>query len=417
MTGTNRKVGGRQEAVLKQMKGLGLRRQSRSYATNLHDIDSMSQLTCASDAPFEDTTEFGESTALPEVDVGEYSDASYSDEPSESTDSPSSSSSPDSPRYAFQSPKGLSQEDFEFLQAHGLEKCTPLKELGQGGYGSVDLVQVSLPSGRNFVAARKVIHSPLYAQPRYERELRGLQLCADCPFVVDIFASRITSDGQFEFLLEYAPNGTLHDMLKAMEQRRRGKEKLLMPVNRIQYYAACMLKGLQFIHQRGQAHRDVKPGNVVMAANGRPLLADTDAMDSVQVTKRAGTTSYQAPELWRATLQGPGYTTDKADMYAMGITLAEMAAYPAGGNGKLQQLKDDPAGCTPAYVPPELKDLLCGLLAPVAKRLSAEEAMAHKFFEGLDWEVLSEGPLGISVQLRQAPSFEMAAAAAAGRAE
>ncbi|EFJ53112.1 hypothetical protein VOLCADRAFT_102735 [Volvox carteri f. nagariensis] len=410
MTGTNRRLDGRQEAVLKQMKGLGLRRQSRSYATNLYDIDSTSQLTCASDAPFEDTTEFGESTALPSVDVGEYSDASYSEQ-SDFSEYPSSSSSPESPRCAFQSPKGLSPEDFEFLQAHGLERCTSLKELGQGGYGTVDLVQVALPSGRNFVAARKVIHSPLYAQPRYERELRGLMLCAECPFVVDVYASRVTEEGQFEFLLEYAPNGTMHDMLKAMEQRRRGKEKLLMPVNRIQYYAACILQGLHFIHQRGQAHRDVKPGNVLMAANGRPMLADTDSMDSVKITKRAGTTSYQAPELWRATLQGPGYTADKADMYAMGITLAEMVAYPAGSNGKLQQLKDDPAGCMPAYVPADLKDLLCGLLAPAAKRLTVEQAMGHKFFDGLDWPALSSGPLGFNVQLRQAPLSE------AGRAE
>ncbi|GIL77693.1 hypothetical protein Vretimale_6763 [Volvox reticuliferus] len=405
MTGTNRKLTGRQEAVLKQMKGLGLRRQSRSYATNLYDIDSTSQLTCASDAPFEDTTEFGESTVLPSVDVAEYSDASYSEQ-SDVSESPSSSSTSESQRFRFQSPKGLSAEDFEFLQAHGLEKCTSLKELGQGGYGTVDLVQITLPSGRSFVAARKVIHSQLYAQPRYERELRGLTLCAECPFVVDVYASRVTEDGQFEFLLEYAPNGTMHDMLKAMEQRRRGKEKLLMPVNRIQYYAACILQGLLFIHSRGQAHRDVKPGNVLMAANGRPMLADTDSMDSVKVTKRTGTTSYQAPELWRATLQGPGYTADSADMYAMGITLAEMAAYPAGGNGKLQQLKDDPANCMPSYVPAELKDLLCGLLAPAMKRLTVEQAMKHKFFDGMDWTTLCDGPLGIPVHLRQAPSFE-----------
>ena len=119
----------------------------------------------------------------------------------------------------------------------------------------MDLVQITLPSGRNLLAARKVIHSPLYTPPRYERELRGLTLCSECPFVVDVYASRATEEGGFEFLLEYAPNGTLHDMLKAMDSRRRGKDKLLMPVPRIQYYAACVLKGLQFIHERGHAHR------------------------------------------------------------------------------------------------------------------------------------------------------------------
>ncbi len=58
----------------------------------------------------------------------------------------------------------------------------------------------------------------------------------------------------------------------------------------------------------------MKPANVLMAGNGRPVLADTDSMDAASVTKRAGTTSYQAPELWRASLQQPGYTADLADM-------------------------------------------------------------------------------------------------------
>ncbi|KAG2501880.1 hypothetical protein HYH03_000378 [Edaphochlamys debaryana] len=393
---------GRAAALHDQMKALNLRRKSRSYANNLHEIDSMSQLSVASTAAFEDTTECGDNTTLAIAIPEDYSDCD------EELESPSSSASPESPRLAYQSPTGLCDEDLAFLQSSGLERCTPLKALGEGGYGTVDLVQVTLPSGRNIVAARKVIHSPLYNQARYERELRGLMLCADCPFVVDVYTSRVTAEGSFEFLLDYAPNGTLGDMLKAMEQRRRGKERLLMPVNRIQYYAACILQGLYFIHSRGQAHRDVKPGNVLMAANGRPQLADTDSMDAVTVTKRAGTTSYQAPELWRASLQGPGYTADRADMYAMGITLAEMTCHPAGGNGKLQAVKDDPAANLPEYVPADLKDLICGMLAPAPKRLTAEQALSHKFFEGLAWQHLVEGPLsaGFSVELKSAPSVE-----------
>lgn len=354
----------------------------RSYAANLHAIDSMSQLTIASDAPFEDTTEYGQESTLA-IDVPEFSyHSDVGSDADEGEHSLASSASQESPRLTFPSPTGLDAEvsasrgvrenvpssvlfvlaltfsrrfilqDFEFLQTKGLENCTSLKQLGSGGYGNVDLVQVrlcglicaglasnsedvmigrsvtcravagrlldfrdssvrpaatrntvglwlhlgacasnhvdrsalcrgdlvrgsfasrgssahvsrnstalqvSLPSGRNIVAARKVIHSPLYGLARYERELRGLLLGGECPFMVDVYASRCNEDaGQYEFLLEYAPNGTMGDMLKAMEQRRRGKEKLLMPVNRVQYYAACLLQGLQFVHSRGQAHR------------------------------------------------------------------------------------------------------------------------------------------------------------------
>lgn len=419
MTGTGRAwaQGGRPvEALIKQAKALGIR-HSRSAAA-LVDY-SQSALTTGSewDAEHEATTE-AEATTLqlqPHDESFGYDDDEEGAAPcstGQRAASPESADSlaslfdgPLSPRPSFQSPQGLGPEDLEFLQLRGLDSCTPLKGLGQGGYGLVDLVQVALPSGRTVVAARKAIHSPLYGQGRYERELRGLMLCAECPFVVDVYAARVSEDGQFSFLLEYCPNGSLHDMLAALEQRRRGKEKLLMPVQRLQYYAACILKGMEFIHAQGQAHRDIKPHNVLMSASGRPVLADTDAMDACDITKRAGTTSYQAPELWRASLQGAGYTTKLADMYSFGVTLVEMCAYPtlSGGNARLQAVKDDPAGSLPDYVPFALRDLCCGLLAPVAKRLDVAKALQHKFFEGLDWNDLQSGPAGFSVQLRPAP--------------
>jgi hypothetical protein len=101
--------------------------------------------------------------------------------------------------------------------------------------------------------------------------------------------------------------------------------------------------------------------------------------------------------------------------YAFGITLAEMAVAPAGSGGggsKLAKLKDDPAAAVPAYVPPQLADLLRGLLAAKpAERLSAAQAAAHPFFEGVDWDGLAAGPAGFNVQLRPAPSAEAVPAA------
>lgn len=88
--------------------------------------------------------------------------------------------------------------------------------------------------------------------------------------------------------------------------------------------AAGVLDGLAYAHQQGVMHLDIKPGNVIVAANGQPMLLDfgiarhvgnpADVSDGI-----SGTPQYMAPE--RITAQGADF---RSDIFSVGIMLYEM---------------------------------------------------------------------------------------------
>ncbi|TNJ28033.1 Kinase, NEK [Giardia muris] len=80
-----------------------------------------------------------------------------------------------------------------------------------------------------------------------------------------------------------------------------------------------MASGLAYLHERGLVHRDLKPGNIFLAPNGRLVLADfglvRDAARSRRMSTVAGTELYMAPELYDPE---PQYSFP-VDVWALGV--------------------------------------------------------------------------------------------------
>jgi serine/threonine protein kinase len=98
------------------------------------------------------------------------------------------------------------------------------------------------------------------------------------------------------------------------------------------WVVARLAEALQHAHQRGVLHHDVKPSNILLGADGQPMLLDFNVSQNlrreqaqVKVTV-GGTVAYMAPEHLRAFCgaEADGDVDHRADVYSLGIVLYEM---------------------------------------------------------------------------------------------
>jgi eukaryotic-like serine/threonine-protein kinase len=147
--------------------------------------------------------------------------------------------------------------------------------------------------------------------------------------------------------------------------------------------AAQAAAGLDAAHRIGLVHRDIKPGNILVGADGLVKITDfgiAHAAGSAPITGPGlvmGTTQYMAPER----IAG-GQATPASDLYALGILIYEcLTGLPPYDGGTAEVMAGHlylPMPPLPAGVPPELDELITRLTAkdPAARLSDAAEVAA-----------------------------------------
>ena len=201
---------------------------------------------------------------------------------------------------------------------------TIVRVLGTGGMGSVYLASHPRLPRQD---ALKVLPADLTADPEFRaRFLREAELAASLshPYIIGIH-DRGEEDGQFWISMDYVA-GT--DAGHYLRDHFPGG----MPLEEVAPIIAAVGSALDYAHQRGLLHRDVKPANILLAdpdgQERRAFLADfgiarsiDDAAGLTATNMTVGTVNYAAPEQLR------GESIDgRADQYALACTAFHLLA-------------------------------------------------------------------------------------------
>ncbi|KAL2016629.1 hypothetical protein VTK56DRAFT_3247 [Thermocarpiscus australiensis] len=180
-------------------------------------------------------------------------------------------------------------------------------------------------------------------------------------------------------ILEYCENGSLHSICKAY-----GK----FPENLVGVYMTQVLQGLQYLHDQGVIHRDIKGANILTTKDGTVKLADFGVSTSTlagpdKEAQVVGTPYWMAPEI----IQLSG-ATSASDIWSVGCTVIELlqgkppyhnlAAMPA-----LFAIVNDDHPPLPEGVSPAARDFLmqCFQKDPNL-RVSARKLLRHAWITG-----------------------------------
>jgi serine/threonine protein kinase/Tfp pilus assembly protein PilF len=191
------------------------------------------------------------------------------------------------------------------------------EEIGRGGQG---VVYRARQKSLNRIVALKVIGLGHWATEAHVKRFRLEAEAAahlDDPRIVPIYEVG-ERDGACYFSMKFIEGSQLDKIV--------GSES--MPLRKAAELTAKMARTLDYAHQHGVLHRDVKPGNILIDAKGEPHLTDFGLARLVEtestVTRTMevlGTPSYMAPE------QAAGKTaqlTGATDVYGLGAVFYQL---------------------------------------------------------------------------------------------
>lgn len=253
--------------------------------------------------------------------------------------------------------------------------------LGQGGMG---IVYKAFDTKIERAVALKTIHPHLLAgtegadlRRRFLQEVKAAARCSH-PNIVTIFDFG-EHDGLPFIAMEFIEGPELRKCLS--DRRQLGVKESAAVVLQV-------LEALDFAHEAGVLHRDVKPSNVHLLGDGRVKLTDfgvarlEDQVGQTQVGSLIGTPAYMAPELMQGGAASPG-----SDLYATGVMLLEMVSglrlAPGQALHALDDLARPPAAGGPNAPEPLPPPLITVLRKALAERPGARFRRARELSEAL----------------------------------
>ena len=258
-----------------------------------------------------------------------------------------------------------------------------LDKLGEGGMGVVYRARYV---GNDRQVAVKLLppgaasNQTLLA--RFEREMDVLKQLRH-PNIVHCFGGTCESK-QWFYAMELIDGGSLADIIK-----QEGRLSWEVAID----YAIQMCDALEFAHNHGVIHRDVKPANFLITKQGQLKLSDFGLVTVVAghrltaTGRTLGTADYMSPEQ----IRGKPPLTNRSDLYALGCVLYEMLTGkpPYAGETSIEVMHKHLNEPIPHVArvdfrgPLELDQLVCELLAKKPEQRPDSAAAVKSLLEDI----------------------------------
>jgi eukaryotic-like serine/threonine-protein kinase len=252
-----------------------------------------------------------------------------------------------------------------------------LEEIGRGGMGVI--YRARQRHSRRIVALKRILSYHADSQETLMRFRREAQAAAnlDHPNILPIYEVSEGQEGLPFFSMKFASGGSLLEAAPALRTEPRRAVALMAKVAR----------AVQYAHEQGILHRDLKPGNILLDGRAEPMVSDFGLAKWLEPTGRSthtpsifGTPGYIAPEQVKGS---QGKLTPASDVYSLGAVLFDLLTGQPPFTGEhalktVQQATEKPAPKLRTLAPALDRDLetICAKCLerdPLARYRSAGE--------------------------------------------